>query len=349
MHNQWKSFLASAGAVLADDAVLHFGDPRAELSAAAHDDILTDLSPLTLVRISGADALTFLNNQLSNDLRRLDETHHQLAAYCTAQGRMLAILRLFRREGNYLMQLPLAVRDAAVKRLRMYVLRSKVTLEPADDLVRLGVVGPNSASRLQSIFGATPQGADGAATRGDITVLHLPGPHPRFELIAPISEAQQLWNTLADGARKVGSGIWDWLDIQAGIPTVLPATSEAFVPQMANLDLIGGISFDKGCYPGQEIVARMHYLGRLKQRLYRAHVGSPTPPQPGDPIHAPGLRGQSAGTVMNAHAAPDGGFDLLAVIQTASAEAGELHVGSENGPKLRLQTLPYQVKVADRS
>lgn len=343
MHTEWKSFLASAGAVLAGDTVSHFGDPPAELAAAAHAHILADLSPLALVRAGGADALAFLNGQLTNDLRGLDDTHHQFAAYCTAQGRMLAILRLFRREGNYWLQMPASLREATIKRLRMYVLRAKVTLEPVDDFVCLGLAGPNAVSRLQSVLGSVPERHDGAATHDNVTALRLPGPPPRFELIAPVSEAPRIWAELARDARGVGAGVWDWLDIQAGVPTVLPATSEAFVPQMANLDLVGGISFEKGCYPGQEIVARMHYRGRLKQRLYRAHVEGSAAPRPGDAVYAPGLRGQAAGTVMNAHAAPQGGFDLLAVVQIASVEAGELRLGAEDGPRLEITKLPYRV------
>lgn len=348
MHTEWKSFLASEGAVLSDDGVLHFGDPPAELAVAAHADILADLSPLALVGVHGADALSFLNGQLTNDLRGLDDTHHRLAAYCTAQGRMLAILRLFRREGNYVMQLPRSLRTATIERLRMYVLRAKVTLEPIDDFVCLGLAGPKSISHLQSVLGSAPERDDGVAARGDITVLRLAGPHPRFALIAPVSDAPRIWNALERDARRVGASNWDWLDIQAGIPTVLAATREAFVPQMANLDLLGGISFEKGCYPGQEIVARMHYRGRLKQRLYRAHADGPTQPQPGDAVYAPGLRGQAAGTVMNAHAAPQGGYDLLAVVQIGSAEAGELHLASEDGPRLTVEALPYDVPVEDK-
>jgi len=345
MHATWKSFLASQGAVLSDDRALHFGDPQSEHRAATHGDILTDLSPVALIRVHGADALAFLNAQLSNDLRRLDTTHHQLAAYCTAQGRMLAILRLFRREENYYVQLPLTLHDTIIKRLRMYVLRAKVTLEPVEDLVCLGLAGPGSVARIQSSVGVAPDEPAGALTRNNVTVLRLPGPQDRFQLIAFESDARLLWNEFSRETPRVGAGVWDWLDIQAGIPTVLPQTSEAFVPQMANLDVIDGISFDKGCYPGQEIVARMHYRGRTKQRMYRAHVDAPVLPQPGDPVYAPGMRGQAAGTVMLAHAAPDGGYDLLAVVQIASVVAGELHLGSEDGPTLEIQSLPYDVPV----
>ncbi|MDO8705651.1 MAG: hypothetical protein Q7J84_11975, partial [Sulfuricaulis sp.] len=129
--------------------------------------------------------------------------------------------------------------------------------------------------------------------------------------------------------------------IMAGIPSVHPGTIEEFVPQMANLEAVGGVNFKKGCYPGQEIVARMQYLGKLKQRMYRAHVQGGVLPRPGDAIFAPDFPGQSAGTVVDAQAAPDNGYDLLAVIQISSAGAGELHLKNEIGQLLSLQPLPY--------
>jgi hypothetical protein len=122
---------------------------------------------------------------------------------------------------------------------------------------------------------------------------------------------------------------------------IVAATQEQFVPQMVNLEVIGGVSFQKGCYPGQEIVARMQYLGKLKQRMYRAHLAGEVAPNPGDAIYAPDFPGQSAGTVVEAQPSPDGGYDLLAVIQISSAAAGKLHLGSETGPPLTLQSQPY--------
>jgi folate-binding protein YgfZ len=133
----------------------------------------------------------------------------------------------------------------------------------------------------------------------------------------------------------------------AGIPTLFPPTVEAFVPQMANLDLIGGISFEKGCYPGQEIIARTHYRGRLKQRMYRGHVQNPVPPQPGDALYAPNLPGQTAGTIVDAQPSPHGGYDLLAVIQISSVEQGELHLESIEGARVKIEELPYPLPGAE--
>jgi folate-binding protein YgfZ len=232
----------------------------------------------------------------------------------------------------------------------MFVLRAKVTLEAADaGLVSLGVSGPDAEKLVRDAAGFAPGALDGSETRAEITIINLPGSQPRFEIIATTEVAMKLWNDLKAKTTPVGPPAWAWLDIMAGIPAVHPETSEAFVPQMANLEIVGGVDFKKGCYPGQEIVARMQYLGRLKQRMYRAHVETDAAPRPGDAIFAPDFPGQSAGTVVAAEAAPDKGFDLLAVIQMSSAEAGVLHLGAETGPRLALRNLPYSFPPAARA
>jgi len=156
-----------------------------------------------------------------------------------------------------------------------------------------------------------------------------------------------LWQLLSAKAAPVGAGPWSWLDIMAGIPVILPGTAEEFVPQMANLELVGGVSFTKGCYPGQEIVARMHYLGRLKQRMFRAHVESALQPLPGTPVFAPDLHGQSTGHVLEAQASPQGGYDLLTVIHLSSKDAGELRLATSDGPHLVLEKLPYSFSATE--
>jgi hypothetical protein len=342
MRSDWQEFLTRAGAVIGDGAVHHFSDHRQETRAAATGDVVADLSHWSLIRAAGADTEGFLQGQLTNDVRQLG-SGSQLSGYCTAQGRMLALLRVFKRDGNFYLQLPAALREAVLKRLRMFVLRAKVTLDSMDDeLARIGVSGPGVEAPLRERLGQLPELPDEGMSAGTLTVLRLRGPHPRFEIVGPYEDIERLWSELA--LTPVGAGAWAWLDIMAGVPTVLPATVEAFVPQMTNLELIGGVNFKKGCYPGQEIVARTHYLGRLKQRMYRAHVDSLQAPKAGDPLYAPNFGEQAAGTVVEAQPAPDGGHDLLAVVQIASADAGVLSLHTPDGPKLTLHSLPYTLQ-----
>lgn len=343
--DRWDEFLNHRGAHRRDGVVQHFGDPERERRAARDGNVLVDLSHLALIQAAGPDAKTFLNGQLTNDIQRIDASHSQLSAWCSPKGRMLALFRIFAGPDGYLMQLPAGMRDEILKRLRVYILRAKVTLTAADEqFVRLGVAGPDARAIVLDATGVAPEGEDACARSEIATVLRLPGFHPRFELLVPPERSQPLWEALRQRAVPAGEPVWTWHDIVAGVPTVLPETSDAFVPQMTNLDLIDGINFGKGCYTGQEIVARVHYLGRLKQRMYRLHVDdAANRPAAGAPVFAPERTGQATGNVVIASAAPAAGYDLLAVVHTSSIEAGELHLAAPDGPRLTIESLPYAV------
>lgn len=344
MDLEWKSFLIAGGAVFEDDELKGFGQPEPEARVAVNGNVLIDLSTISIIRVSGADAQTFLQSQLTNDVRAVDAAHTQLSAYCTAKGRMLAIFRIVQQGGDYLLLMPSSLCDDIVRRLRMYVLRAKVTLASEDDAwQRFAIAGPEAERRIQDTFSRAPD-IDGCIIHDQAIVLRVPGAPPRFQILAPTKTAQVIWRSLQAGATPVSGGVWRWLDVHAGIPTIFPQTSEAFVPQMMNLELIAGVNFQKGCYPGQEIVARMHYLGRLKQRMYRLHTDTASAVQPGDAVFASNTDGQSVGTVVDAQPAPDAGYDLLAVVQIAAADGSTaLHLGLENGSHMTLQPLPYSV------
>jgi folate-binding protein YgfZ len=164
----------------------------------------------------------------------------------------------------------------------------------------------------------------------------------RFVIVAPLPRAQSVWDALSENAVKAGATAWEATSIRAGIPTVLAATQEAFVPQMVNLELLGGVSFKKGCYPGQEIVARTQYRGKLKRRMVRVRGGG-SAPSPGSDIFSPEFGEQPAGTVVSAVAAPDGGFEALVVAQLEAIEQNSLRAQSASGPPLPIEPLPYPI------
>ena len=347
MHREWRSFLQDRSARFEGETFLGFADAGHEAEAAANATVLAVLSDHTLLRVHGADAQSFLNSQLSNDTRRVDTAHSQLAAWCNAKGRIITLVRAFKRGDDYYLLLPADLRETVRERLRRFVLRAKVVIENDADLVILGVSGPQAGSLLHAALSHVPAATDDCLTQNGVTLLRLPGVHPRHILIAPVAAARTLWERLAPPAVPAGPRAWTWLDIAAGVPRIDAATSEQFVPQMVNLELLGGVDFKKGCYPGQEIVARMHYLGRLKQRMYRAQTGSAV--TPGTPVFAPDLPGQPTGAVIAAAAAPAGGYDLLAVLQMRSAAGGVLHLGSATGPTLQLSSLPYALPAENGS
>lgn len=341
MTSTWSEYLQTQGATLQDGAVRDFGDPAAELAAARDGLVLADLSHYGLIGLTGEDAQTFLHGQITNDLRALEEEKAVFAGYCSAKGRLLANFLVFRRDADILLMLPRSLREGIQKRLTMFVLRAKVRLRDASgEWVALGLAGARADELVAERFGQAPsapmlvvQGADGWAVRlGE----------DRFDVFVTPQAAPELWQRWAAQARPVGAPVWDWLTVTAGVPVILPPTQDHFVPQMANMELLGGVSFQKGCYPGQEIVARSQYLGKLKRRMYLAHVEATA--TAGHELFSPDLPGQSCGMVVNAAPAPGGGTDLLAVMQVTSREAGEVHLGSADGPLLEFKPLPYPLE-----
>ncbi len=333
MLREWKAELIEAGGIEDRDAILHYGNPQAEVVATAIGTVACALTHIGIIKASGPDAASFLQGQLSNDIQALQNTS-QLSGYCTAQGRLTALFRTMRRGEDFFLVLPQEILASTLKRLSMYVLRAKVTLSIASDQALLGLAGPAAPEALQQIGLPVPPLPE-VATAASLHVLAVPGTQSRFLVLGPTDAVRGLWPVA--GVTPVGSQAWAWLDIASGQPTIGSATSDAFVPQMVNLDLLNGINFRKGCYPGQEIVARTHYLGRLKQRMYRASLAGPVP-RPGTTLTAPNLPGQPAGTVIEAQRGPDGQVDLLAVVQISSHDEGQVYL--QETP-LSFQDLPY--------
>jgi tRNA-modifying protein YgfZ len=337
MNPDWRAFLTARGA--RDGADAHAPAPQAPADA---DCTRYDLSHLGLIAVRGDDALTFLQGQLTNDVRAVSDTHSQLSSHCSPKGRMLALFRVLRLGDAIMLQLPRERVADTLKRLRLFVMRAKVTLvDESDGPIRIGIAGSGAVGALAALGLALPELDNALAMTDEVTVLRLPAPVPRFELIGPFERLAPLWDALAPGSVMGDADAWALLDIRAGIPNVYNATVETFVPQMVNMQLIDGVSFNKGCYVGQEVVARMRYLGTLKRRMYLAEVESPTPPQPGDELHAAGSTSeQGAGRVVDARPLGAGRYALLVVAEIAAAEAGEVQFGSA-GPLLRCLPPPY--------
>lgn len=340
MNPDWQDFLTRHGATIAAGVVQRFGDSAAELDATGQGTILCDLGQFGTLRVSGEEAQAFLQNLLSNDIREASVTRAQLSSLNTAKGRMLATLLIWRAGEDYLLQLPRVLCEATRKKLSMYVLRSKVKITDAsDEIVTLGLSGANAQEILRAHFGGLPQHPLDVMATDQGSLIKISD--TRFQIIATPQQAQMLWMEVSPRAQPVGSACWDWLNIRSGIPVILPSTQEQFVAQMVNLELIGGVNFKKGCYPGQEIVARMQYLGKLKRRMYLAHLDSSDAPQAGDELFSAEMEGQASGMIVNAAPAPGGGYDVLASVQTSSHQAQAVHWKSLQGEALQFLPLPY--------
>jgi len=340
MQTHWQQFLLDQGAQLDDQAQVSFSNLSDAVAHIEVDGAICSLDHLGCIRATGADVQTFLQGQLSNDINQLQNAHVQLSAYCNPKGRMLAQFLVIPDQQDFLLLLPRSILEPTLKRLRMFVLRSQVTLTDAsDDTVCLGIAGNAASSLLPS---PVPRQDYQLTQSDDILISQLPAPCPRYLLLCPPARATAIWQQATAQLLATDQHLWHWLDIQAGLPSIWPQTVEEFVPQMVNLELIDGVNFKKGCYPGQEIVARMHYLGKPKRRMYRLTLSAAPLPAPGTDIFEAQGDGQSAGKIVLAEASADA-TQCLAVLKTDKAGAS-LRIGSPDGPAMTMASLPYSVE-----
>ncbi|HUP30710.1 MAG TPA: folate-binding protein [Usitatibacter sp.] len=308
-------------------------DSTATDARARDGAIVAELSHNALLSITGDDATAFLHGQFTNDVEALRPGTAQWNGWCSPKGRLLATFLLVRHADGYLLMLPAEIAAAISKRLAMFVLRSRVTItDVTDRFARLGLVQIGVRPQFAVPGGMRVEERDGA--------IHVALDSARTLILAPNEVAQRAREALGARATPAGADAWERASISAGIPTIVAATQDAFVPQMANFELVGGVSFRKGCYPGQEIVARTQYRGILKRRMALAHVRSATRPAPGQSLYSDAFGDQAAGTVVNAAPAPGGGWDLLAVAQLESLRAADLHLDSPSGTPLEIRAYP---------
>jgi len=298
----------------------------------------------SVLHVAGGDAIPFLHGQLSSDVESLRPGSGQYWSYNSPKGRVLANGVLWRAPaGDGITMLVAAdLAEAIRKRLSMFVLRAKATIEDAGRAATLiGIAGDGAAQAVRDAFGPSLAPGAAAAFGRDAQAFMLPD--RRVVVVAPQAQGPVLQAALARHAPWVGNDEWRWFGIAAGVPWITAATSDLFIPQTLNFDLLGGVSFTKGCYPGQEIVARMQYLGRLKERLYAFHAEA-LAASPAMRLYSATFDAtQPCGTLVDA--APDvrGGVALLAVTQIAAVEADDVTLGAPGGPRLVRRPLPYAV------
>ncbi len=299
---------------------------------------LIDLSPLSLIRVSGDQAQSFLQGQFSNDINILDKNHCQLHAYCNPKGRTLAIIRIVRKDKGqnkgFWMIVPKDISESLISRLKMFVMRAKVDIQLDTEHGLLGMVGEAPQVDLTVDFAV------------DFTDFkyQVDSVVPRHLMITRFQDTVKCLETASDPLYHCD--LWRWLDIRSGIPQVYAQTVAAFIPQTINLELVDGISFNKGCFPGQEIVARIKYLGKPKQRLVIAKVESNNRISPGDEIYSSAQSGQKSGLVVDAVKTGENQFQLSAMVPATMVESGDLMIGSAAGPKLKRIDLPYEINQA---
>lgn len=331
MKTQWKTYLESLNAQFDDQGLItHFEGMKFEIG----QPFWCDLSNLGIIEVSGEDAQTFLQGQFTNDVKQVSSEKSQFTAWCNAKGRVLATFRLWKKENTFYLILPQNNIAAVLRRLAMYVLRSKVKLrEITDEMHAIGLSG-DIGKKLNF-----PEQKNSVIYQDDMTILCVSGNVPKWILISTTEKLQQFTQTLDKSIIPVGTLAWELLEILDGIPQITPSTADAFTPHMLNLQLIEGVSFKKGCYSGQEIISRTQYLGKVKRRIYLAKIASACP-KIGEQLMVEGE--ENTAQIVNVAPHHDGHCYVLAVVSNASVETNNVCLQS-NIPLIFLD-LPYVVE-----
>ncbi len=314
-------------------------DSTAPNMATTDGSIRCRLDDRGLLSIQGTDAATFLHGQLSTDVLGLAADESRLTSYSDARGRLLLVGRLYAETDRFLLEIPNDRLEPVRQQLAKYVLRADVRIEDVSRaLVRCAAAGHSAAIALGAVIDSLPtESGQSVIADGDARIVRLAGPRPRWQIHGDPEAVGALWDQLAGHTVEVDSSQWRLLDIEAGIPTVHEATAGHFVAQMLNLDRLGAIDFRKGCYPGQEVIARTHYLGRIKRRMHLLHLSTVVAvPASGTAVEQDGKR---VGEVVEGAPMPEGGSLVLAVLHNEADDPLTI-----DGQTAERRPLPYSIE-----
>lgn len=313
------------------------------------------VTDLGLIALTGPESASFLHNQLTNDVEHLGLGEARLAGYCSPKGRLMATFLMWRDDESIFLQLPREIQPPLQKRLSMFVLRAKTKLSDATEAparqVLLGLGGGMAEAVLQTWFDVLPAAPFSKIEHALGTLIRVADAFgaPRYQWLTSAETAAVAAPVLADKLHVGGNDAWRLSEIHAGVPQITAATQEQFVPQMVNLELLGGVNFKKGCYPGQEIVARSQYLGKLKRRTALVTVADPAVAA-GSELFSSADPSQPCGMVVNAAPNGAGGSDALAEMKLDAMDAAAgttVHLGSADGPLLEFKPMPYVLDKLD--
>lgn len=302
------------------------------------------LNDWQLVNVTGPDASKYLQGQLTVDVAALTEHEHTLCGHCDAKGKMWSDLRLFHRAEGFSYLVRRSVADNQITELKKYAVFSKLTISADNDAVIIGVAGFKADAALAAYFPQLPDANTPAVTHEDTTLLYLSQPEARYLLITSVSTAEMLTDKLRDSAQFNDGQQWVELDIEAGQPVIDVANSGQFIPQATNLQALDGICFKKGCYTGQEMVARAKYRGANKRALYWLQGSASRVPQAGEDLELKlGENWRRTGTVLAAVQLNDGSLNVQVVLNNDLGADSVLRVRDDEGSMLTIQPLPYSL------
>ena len=363
MNPDWKAFLQGNGAEFISSSDENSEEEPSENYQTEHlvsfkntegidyesqisiqDVLLCNSSERGLIKVSGDDAETFLQNQLTNDIRNVTESNHQASAWCSPKGRIIANFQIFKKQGDFYLALSADLIPHVLKKLRMYVMMSKVTIEDiTDSMIHFTFAGKNVDKLMSDFLDITLNKDENVIHHETITLLHSSlsdSDVARFDtFVDDLEQAKSLWNQCREVAIPVSGSGTKYLNITAGKPEISVASTEAWIPQMVNYIQVDGVDFKKGCYPGQEVVARLNYLGKTKRRMYRVEIETDQLPEVGASIKSE--KDAQAGKVLNAVLKADGNVEALAILKIADA-TNPLTLAA-NDAIISMLDLPYGV------
>ncbi len=305
-----------------------------------------------LLCLEGEDAVSFIHGQLSNDIEHLTADQTRLAAYCNPQGRILALFNVWKSTGKIWLTVPRDILVTLSKRLQMYILRAKVRLsDESDNMAILGIGGEKGGKALSKRFESLPSEPYGKTENGYGVLVRVADAfgYPRYLLAIPAERLQEVEGDLSSMLSVCDENGWVMGDIRAGVPRITLPVQDRFIPQMVNLEQVGGLSFKKGCYPGQEVIARSQYKGTVKRRMYHGMVELPVEENPPVDVDlAAGadivdVNGQTCGTIVCSARRDSHRVDFLAVMQTEAVSHEALYAEKADGPAITWIPLPYSL------
>jgi len=318
--------------------------PRQPAASARLPLTLMTLDDWALATLTGADAEKYLQGQVTADVAQLTEHQHLLAAHCDPKGKMWSNLRLFRRQDGFALIERRSLRDAQLTELKKYAVFSKVTIAPDDEHVLLGVAGFQARAALKNLFSELPDAEKQGVSEGETSILWFEHPAERFLLVTDIATADRVTDALRGEAQLNNSQQWLALNIEAGLPVIDAVNSAQFIPQATNIQALGGISFKKGCYTGQEMVARAKFRGANKRALWTLAGRASRVPEAGEDLELKmGENWRRTGTVLAAVQLDDGRL-LVQVVMNNDMEADSVFRVRDDANTLSIEPLPYSLE-----
>lgn len=347
----WLDFLKSQGAQFDDnDKITSFGQAELERFLIKHGPVVTSLTHQALLKVSGSEAKDFLQAQLTSDINEVTENKAQFSAYCDPKGNVLANFLVFIYKDCYYLSFDGSLSESISKRLSMFVLRSDVKIEEVShELIHVGFAGEfgdldvqrRLETKVKDVF---ETGMIALEELKDILVIKVPGPYHKYSLFGPAATMIEAWKNIRTNADVTNNYDWKLLDISAGVPTVTTETAGQFTAQFFNLDKFDAINFKKGCFPGQEIIARIHYRGKVTKRMLRVHADELLELNAGDNLVLKDENDKSFKfTVVSANPDVLNGTLCLAISTIKSLESAEGDLKTESGQGATIEPLPYKI------